>query len=204
MFKYDDLNAVQLDALTEIGNIGSGSASTALSTMIGKSIQIKMPTVRLLGFQEAIEANGSPDDIIAGVLIRMKGNMSGMVLILIEKQFSDIILASFFGETDLPLMELNEGHQSALSEVSNIMASAYVNAISGLSGLNIGVESPAFTVDMLGAIMSVPIIEFGEIGEKLLCIDKILQIDGVEIKSNMLLIPTVPSLALLLAKLGVS
>ena len=204
MFKYDDLNAQQLDVLTEIGNIGSGNASTALSTMIGRNIEIKMPSVRLLGFQDAIESNGSPEDVIAGVLIRMKGQMSGMVLILIEKQFSDAMLSSFFGDTDLPLIELDEGHQSALSEISNIMASAYVNAISGLSGLSIGVESPQFTVDMLGAIMSVPIIEFGEIGEKLLCIDKVLQIDGVDVKSNMLLIPTVTSLAMLLRKLGVS
>lgn len=204
MFRYDDLSEQQLDVLTEIGNVGSGNASTALSSMIGKNIEIKMPSVRLLGFQDAIESNGSPEDVIAGVLIRMKGQMSGMVLILIEKNFSDAVLSSFFGETDLPLIELDEGHQSALAEISNIMASAYVNAISGLSGLSIGVESPQFTVDMLGAIMSVPIIEFGEIGEKLLCIDKILQIDGVEVKSNLLLIPTVTSLALLLRKLGVS
>ena len=204
MFRYDDLSEQQLDVLTEIGNVGSGNASTALSSMIGKNIEIKMPSVRLLGFQDAIESNGSPEDVIAGVLIRMKGQMSGMVLILIEKNFSDAVLSSFFGETDLPLIELDEGHQSALAEISNIMASAYVNAISGLSGLSIGVESPQFTVDMLGAIMSVPIIEFGEIGEKLLCIDKILQIDGVEVKSNLLLIPTVTSLALLLRKLAVS
>ena len=69
--------------------------------------------------------------------------------------------------------------------------------------VEIGAETPSFTVDMFGAIMSVPVIEFGEVGEKLLCIDKIIEIDGVKVKSNMLLIPTVDSLDNLFGKLGV-
>ena len=189
--KFEDLNEVQLDVLKEIGNIGSSSASTALSSMIGKNIQIEMPTVKILGFQEAIENNGSPEDIVGAVLIRLKYDIKGMILILVENDFADIVLDSFFGPANYKLLELNEGCQSALMEIGNIMGSAYMNAISGLSGLNIGVEAPAYTADMLGAVMSVPAIEFGEVGDKLLCIDKSVIIDGQKIKSNMLLIPTV-------------
>ncbi|GHV46487.1 chemotaxis protein CheC [Clostridia bacterium] len=201
--KFEDLNEVQLDVLKEIGNIGSSSASTALSSMIGKNIQIEMPTVKVLGFQEAIENNGSPEDIVGAVLIRLKNDIKGMILILVENDFADIILDSFFGSANYQLLELNEGCQSALMEVGNIMGSAYMNAISGLSGLNIGVEAPAYTADMLGAVMSVPAIEFGEVGDKLLCIDKSIIIDGQAVKSNMLLIPTVESLGVLFGRLGV-
>lgn len=202
--KYEDLNEIQLDVLKEIGNIGSGNAATALSAMIGKETEIKMPTVKILDFQEAIDNNGSAEDIIAAILIRLKGDIQGMILFLIEKDFAELILNVFFGKTDIDLLQLDEGDISALSEIGNIMGSSYMSAIATLAGIEIGVETPSFTSDMLGAVMSVPVIEFGEIGDKLLCIDKDLLIDGVQVKSNMMLIPTVESLSFLFGKLGVA
>ncbi|MCL2633501.1 MAG: chemotaxis protein CheC [Oscillospiraceae bacterium] len=202
--KYEDLNEMHLDVLKEIGNIGSGNASTALSSMTGKDIIISMPEVKTMGFQEAIEKSGSPEEIVASVLVRLKDDISGMILLLIETEFAENILNVFFGSSNVDLLQLNEGDISALTEIGNIMSHAYINAISTLAGLNIGVETPMFTVDMFGAIMSVPVIEFGEVGDKLLCIDKIIEIDGVKMKSHMLLIPTVDSLTNLFGKLGVS
>ncbi|MCL2077190.1 MAG: chemotaxis protein CheC [Oscillospiraceae bacterium] len=200
--KFEDLNEMHIDVLMEIGNIGSGNASTALSSMIGREIKIKMPAVEILEFQEALEHCGSPEELRAGVLIRLKEDIQGMILLLIEKEFAEIILNIFFGKEKIDLLNLDEGDISALSEIGNIMGSSYVSAIATLTGLSVGVEAPSFTVDMLGAIMSVPVIEFGEVGDKLLCIDKSIEIDGVSIKSNMMLIPTVDSLSLLFKRLG--
>ncbi|MDR0821264.1 MAG: chemotaxis protein CheC [Oscillospiraceae bacterium] len=202
--RYEDLNEIQLDVLKEIGNIGSGNASTALSSMIGKEILIKMPEVKTLAFQEAIESNGAPDDIVGAILVNLKGDISGMILMLTEKNFADVILSAFFGESDVDLLTLNDNQKSALSEIGNIMSSAYINAIATLSNLSIALEPPMFTADMLGAVMSVPITLFGEVGDKLLCINKTIQIDDHEYKSNMLLIPTVESLSVLFSRLGVS
>jgi chemotaxis protein CheC len=201
--KIEDLNDMHIDVLTEIGNIGSGNASTALSAMIGREIEISMPQVKFLGFQEAIEKNGCPESTVASVLVRLKGDVEGMILLIVEHEFAETILNVFFGQHKIDLLALSENDVSALSEIGNIMSQSYINAITSLAGMNIGVDTPSFTVDMFGAIMSVPIIEFGEVGEKLLCIDKIIEIDGVKMKSNMLLIPTVQSLATLFGKLGV-
>jgi len=202
--KFEDLNAMQLDVLTEIGNIGSGNASTALSTMIGKEIMIKLPQVMTLDFQDAIEHCGSPEEIRAAVLIRLKDEIEGMILLMITKELAEVILNIFFQKTDIDLLSLDEGDTSALTEIGNIMGSSYISAIATLTGLKVGVETPSFTVDMLGAVMSVPVIEFGEVGDKLLCIDKSIEIDGVSIKSNMMLIPTVNSLSILFSRLGLS
>jgi len=203
LHKYEDLNDIHLDILKEIGNIGSGNASTALSAMIGREFVIHMPSIKILGFQEAIEHNGDPEHIVAAVLVRLKGDVKGMILLLIEDEFAENVLGVFFGEKDVDLLNLHENDISALTEIGNIMGSSYISAITQLVALEIGVEPPEFTVDMLGAIMSVPVTEFGEVGDKLLCIDKIIEINGVSMKSNMMLIPTVDSLANLFGKLGV-
>jgi chemotaxis protein CheC len=204
MKKFEDLKDVHIDVLKEIGNIGSGNASTALSAMVGREIVISMPEVRFLGFQEAIEKNGCPEETVAAVLVRLKDEIEGMLLLIIEHEFATTVLNTFFGEREISLTELNEGDISALTEIGNIMSHSYMTAISSLAGLRIGAETPSFTTDMFGAIMSVPIIEFGEVGEKLLCIDKVIEFDGVKMKSNMLLIPTVDSLKRLFDKLGMS
>ena len=114
------------------------------------------------------------------------------------------MLRVFFGEREISLETLNNDDVSALTEIGNIMSHSYMNAISSLAELKIGAEPPSFSTDMFGAIMSVPVIEFGEVGEKLLCIDKVIEFNGIKMKSNILLIPTVDSLKRLFDKLGMS
>ena len=80
---YDDLSPVQLDVLKEIGNIGSGNAATALSQLLGRSIDMQVPQVRLMDVADAIESLGSPDKLVVGILIRLKGDADGMIMFLL-------------------------------------------------------------------------------------------------------------------------
>ena len=203
MKKFEDLKDVHIDVLTEIGNIGSGNASTALSAMIGREVVISMPQVKFLSFQEAIEKNGCPEETVAAVLVRLKNDVEGMILMTLEQDFAQAVLGAFFGEQKITFDTLSEDNISALTEIGNIMSHSYITAISSLAGLAIGAEMPSFSIDMFGAIMSVPVIEFGEIGEKLMCIDKVIELDGVKMKSNILLIPTVASLKNMFERLGI-
>ncbi|MDE6233014.1 MAG: chemotaxis protein CheC, partial [Lachnospiraceae bacterium] len=54
MSKIDlnDLSSMQYDVLKELGNIGAGNATTALSQLVNAKIDIGVPQVRLLGFDE--------------------------------------------------------------------------------------------------------------------------------------------------------
>ena len=65
-------------------------------------------------------------------------------------------------------------------------------------------EFPSMTVDMMGAIMNAPMIEFSEVGDKVLFIDDGFIIDGVSINSSIILIPEMESLDILMKKLGVN
>ncbi len=202
--KYEDLSDMQIDVLREVGNIGSGNATTALSSMVGKMIDIEVPKVEVLDFNDAIEAVGGPEKVIAGVLIRINGDIDGMIMFLFEQNLISLIEQTFFGEAPESIFSLNEAQMSALTEMGNIMAGSYVNAISQLAGMTIDVEVPVMTIDMLGAIMSVPAVEMGEMGDKLLFIDNNMIIDKTSIQSKMLLLPTIDSLDNLLGKLGVA
>lgn len=201
--RYEDLNDMQLDVLKEIGNIGSGNATTALSSMIGKMVDIEVPRVQFLNFQEAIDAAGGAEKNIAGVLVRINGDIDGMILFLFEFGLIDYILGSIFGKQITDIEALDDIDRSALKEIGNIMASSYVNAIAQLAGMNIFVDIPELAVDMLGAIVSVPAVEVGEISDKLLFIDNNMIIDKVNVTSKILLVPSVSSLDHIMTNLGV-
>ena len=201
--KYEDLTDIHLDVLKEVGNIGSGNAAAALSTLINKNVEIQMPSVSIVPFQEAIEHTGGAEHIMASVMSRMSGGMEGMILIMMDKAFVNAITKVFFNMEVHGLTNLDETVISALSEVGNIICGTYVSAIGQLTNIDVKLASPCFQVDMAGALMSVPVIEFGEVGDKLLNIDKNLVIDGQAMNAEVFLIPTIDSLETMLTKLGI-
>ncbi len=201
--KFEDLGAMEIDVLTEVGNIGAGNAMTALSSMIGQMVDIEVPAVKILGFQEAIDYAGGAEKTIAGILVPITGEVEGEILFLLEEDLVGLVVSTFFGVEDVDLLNLTPDMSSALTELGNIMAASYINAIASLTGMTMQVEIPMLSVDMLGAIMSVPAAELGEMSDKLLYIDNLMVIDKVSIKSKMMLLPTVASLDRLLRSLGV-
>ncbi len=200
---YDELSPVAIDCLREIGNIGSGSAASALSEMLGKNIVMKVPDVSVLEYEQVINRIGGPEKLITGIMVRLKGDINGMIMFLLEDSFARVVLSTFMAMVKVDLATLDETQLSIIREMGNIMAGSYLRALSQLTGLTIDMSVPAMTVDMLGAIMNVPIIEFAAVSDKVLFIDDGFMLDNVDIKSNIILIPEMASLETLMQKLGV-
>lgn len=199
----EQLNSTHLDVLKEIGNIGSGNAASALATLVNAPVDISVPTVKLLGFEETVEFLGGPENIAIGLLVGLTGDVTGMMLYILQKAFANEMLKSVLGKEVDDLFELDEMDYSFICEIGNIMAGSYVNAISALTGLTIDISVPNVTVDMVGAILSVPAVEFAKVGDKVLFIDDSFIAGSGEIKSNMILVPETDSLQMLFEKLGV-
>lgn len=200
---YDELSPIEFDCLREIGNIGSGSAASALSQMLGKNIEMHVPDVRVLDYQSVIDEMGGPEKVITAILVLINGDINGMMMFLLEDTFAEVVLSTFLGKENVKLVELDECDYSAIKEMGNIMAGSYLGALSSLTGLTIDMSVPSMNIDMMGAIMNAPMIEFSEVGDKVLFINDGFIIDEVDIKSNIILIPTVESLDILMKKLGV-
>ncbi|WP_297720752.1 chemotaxis protein CheC [Intestinimonas sp.] len=201
---YNELNSLELDALKEIGSIGTGNAATALSSMIGKQVRIEVPEVRIMGYNEAIEWIGGPEEITAGVLVRISGQISGIMLSVQQLDFVNLVLGSMLNKHVEDYDGLHEMECSALVEVGNIMISTFINALSGLSGISIELTVPAFTVDMQGAIMTVPMAEYGGQSDYIMTIGGDFVCEGKKTPCRLLLSPEIRSLNYLLGKLGVS
>ena len=203
ILRYEDMNSFELDALREIGSIGTGNAATALSKVLSQEIRMTIPEVKIMDFNDAISALGGAETIVAGILVKMYGEINGMMLFLQKMDFINIVLKGLMNKTINDYTELDSIDVSALIEVGNIIISSYVNAISSLTGISISLSVPGISINMLGAIMNAPITEYGYETDKLMTIGGAFHCGSQEIYSNLILMPEIKSLNLLLQKLGV-
>lgn len=200
---YDELNLLELDTLREIGSIGTGNAATALSQMLDREVRITLPEVRIMGYNEAIDWIGGAESITAGVLVALGGEINGIMLSVQQMEFVNLVLESILDSRIERYEELSDIGRSALTEIGNIMISTFINAMSGLCGITVELTVPAFTVDMQGAILTVPMAEFGGQSDYIMTIGANFICDGRQVPCRLLLSPDIRSLNFLLRKLGV-
>lgn len=201
---YEELTTLELDTLREIGSIGTGNAATALSQMLNREIRITLPEVRIMGYNEAIEWIGGPEEITAGVLVKLSGQISGIMLSVQQLDFVNLVLDSIMAKPIQEYSELEDLGKSALVEMGNIMISTFINAMSGLAGIDINLTVPAFAVDMQGAILAVPMAEYGGQSDYIMTIGGNFVCDNKQVPCRLLLSPDIRSLNVILRKLGVT
>ena len=198
---YDELNEEQIDLLKEIGNIGAGNAATALATILDEKVEMTIPTVIITGFDEAVQELGGAETMTIGVLVSFNGEANGMIMFLLNLEDAKSIMNILVGDDDSD-GELSEMQLSAIKEIGNIISSSYISSIAALTGLTINVTVPYIAIDMVGAIMSVPIIEFGALGDKLMFIEENFSGESNHLKSNIILFAEIDTLKTIMNKLG--
>lgn len=202
----EELNDMQFDVLKEIGNIGAGNATTALSTMLNIKVDMSVPNVALLPFSEIGSVVGSEEDTVVGILLGLEGDINGMMMFIFDTKsahhlVNSLMMRDIHTNEDADLTTLAEMDMSALNEIGNIVAGSYLSALSGLTGLKAVSSVPSLTVDMVGALLSVPATEFGKYGDKLLMIQSQFgELDFVT--GYFLLIPELDSYDRILSSLG--
>lgn len=202
-----DLNALdemQYDVLKEIGNIGAGNATTALSTMLNMKIDMSVPKVALVPFSQLSDFIGSEDQTVVGILLEMSDDIDGMMLFLFDTLSSHRLVNMLMGmpEADATAdLNFNEMETSALKEIGNIVAGSYITALSTMTNLKINASIPQLSIDMIGAMLSVPASEFGKYGDKLLFIQSQFG-EEKEINGYFLMIPELESYEKILSSLG--
>ncbi|MEG1687138.1 MAG: chemotaxis protein CheC [Angelakisella sp.] len=204
IINYDQMNDLQLDVLREIGNIGSGNAATSLSMMLAKPVNITVPVIRILDHAEVSNRLGGPENMLVGLLLTLSGDIKGMMMFLLEKDFAHLVINTLLGQELNSFDDIDEMSLSALKEIGNIMAASFVNAISQMTGMVIDISVPDICVDMVGAMLSVPVIHYGDVSDKVIFIEDKFNSAEESAASHILLMPDIESLTDMMTRLGIS
>jgi chemotaxis protein CheC len=206
MSKIDlgNLDSMQYDVLKELGNIGAGNATTALSKLINAKIDMRVPKVNLLGFSELAKAMGREEEIMVGTLLLLEGDVDGMMMFLLDVASARALVNSLMGKAEEEAnddINFDEMEFSALREIGNIITGSYLSALSDMTRLTIVSSVPSLQIDMAEAILSIPAIEFSKIGDKVLLIQTQFD-DDSQISGYFVLVPELDSYDKILSSLG--
>jgi chemotaxis protein CheC len=197
-----EITQIQMDALREIGNIGSGHAATALSMLLQRRIDMSVPEIWAISFEEVASVIGQMDSPQAVIYVKVEGDAPGKAVFFFPVETAQILVQSLFGSSDTFDLYENEMAQSALKEVGNIMVSSFIIALTQLSGIPLQPSVPALAVDMAGAILDAILLEDGTLEDKVLFIDT--QLTGIpQIEGQFIFLPNEGSLRKLLGALGI-
>jgi chemotaxis protein CheC len=191
-----DLKESQLDAMREVANIGAGHAATALSQMTNRTIMITVPRVNIRPLEETCDTVGTPEEVMAAILMHMMGDLTGRALLLFPQRSArtlcDFLMRRELGTTQ----EFGEMEQSALKEAGNILASAYLNALSDFMGMMLVPSVPSLVIDLSGAVLTSAVLNFGQDRDYAFCVETSFRLEGTTepLGGHFLLLPDMASL----------
>lgn len=197
----DSMDSMQYDLLKELGNIGAGNATTALAQMLNQKLDMKVPRVEMVGFDTLPSIICPEEELVVGIYLMLDEDVTGSMMFLMPEKSAHNLVDQLMGRTMGSEETFSEMDYSALQEVGNIITGSYLSALSSLTNLTIGASVPYIGIDMAAAILSVPAIEFGQLGDKALLI-KTQFGDDVMIDGYFILIPALESYDKILTSLG--
>ena len=191
-----ELTELQLDALREMANIGSGNAATALAGMLGRPVDLSVPSAAALPLADAVDAVGDVAEEVTAVGIQVVGEIGATVLLTFRPEHA-ATLCGFLGVAGDREMEL-----SALQEIGNILGSAYINAMGSMCGLELEPSPPMAANDMLGAIVASVLAPVAASSDVALLLDSSMTVEESECEFGFLFVPYEEGVATLLGRLG--
>jgi len=201
--QLSEMNAMHFDVLKEIANIGAGNATTALSKMLSTKVDMKVPCIQFMEFKELAEGIGGAENLVVGILLTLDTGIEGMMMFVLESDSAEAIVNLLMGKSG-KLDEFSEMDLSALQEIGNIIAGSYLSAISAFTNMTITASVPYLSIDMAGAILSVPAIEFSKISDKALLIETEFGDKDTIINGYFILIPTLDAFTTIFSALGLA
>ncbi|GEL75855.1 chemotaxis protein CheC [Tenuibacillus multivorans] len=192
MTELSKFSQIHLDLLKEIGNIGAGNATTALSNLLNTPIHMNVPVVNIVSFDDAMNLAGGAEEVQAALLVEFEGEFSGNVFFLISPENADQFVQMLTQDPNQSLLsDDNDIAISAFLELGNILTGSYLRALSDFISANLYQLVPNAAIDMVGALISQGLIETSTVSDQVILIETVLSSDQLddEIKGHFFLLP---------------
>jgi chemotaxis protein CheC len=204
------LTDAQRDALCEVANIGAGHAATALSLMTNTKIMISVPTITIAPLEElAPIISPVPDDPVALVPMAMTGSLHGHTILAFPLQTAHRLAALMLRHAPNPAAvvasDLSDLEASALTEAGNILAGAYMTALSEFMRMTLLPSPPSLAVGPARRVLSDTAAHAHHAGGYIICVETefLLNHVGDRLPGYFLLLPDSESLGTMLAAVRV-
>lgn len=191
---------MQLDVLKELINIGGGHAATSISQLIEKPVNMLVPVIEIMDYQELYAKIMAEDQIVYAVTSQIYGDAGGVFLFALSgdstEAMTDMMMPESVEKTDLL-------KKSATKELVNIIVNSFLNATSKVLDVNLVSSVPLLTIDMFGAVISSLYMAFDQYDEQVMIIKNEFFYLGDKMEASLYFIPKEGVLENLFKSIGV-
>jgi len=202
--RIENLSALQMDALREVGNIGAGHAATALSQMTGAPITLSNPTLEIVEFSAVPQLVGGPERLVAASYCRLLGDIGGGMLLMAPRESALALVDLMHNRAIGSTLSFGKDEELLLTHVSTILSSAYLAAIARLTDMNLLPAPPSFVLDMAGAILEVATLETGMRAQMALLVRTSFSDERTSVDVMLFFLPDPDDLDVILGRLGIA
>jgi chemotaxis protein CheC len=168
---------------------GVHHAADGLSGMIGHTLDVSQPEVRLVPLADLPMLLGGPESEAVGIYLQATGGMAGQIMLVLPYLKALELVDLLQGEAPGTTQELGRLERSALAEVGNMAGTFFLNSVALLTGVEARPSPPAVMVDMVGAILDIIVAASRGLGEHVLMIQAAFLRDGREVEADFWVIP---------------
>lgn len=177
---------IELDGLKEIVNVGGGNAATSISQMINSRVDMDVPEVEVMAYDELYQKIIADDVEMHAVLSKIVGDIDGALLFVISDESGQKIAKMMLGSDDKPS---NEIIASAVTELTNILFNSFLRAIGDMLQIQLIASLPISRYDFFGAIISSAYMAFDHYDEQILVIHNEFTYNNESLDASLFLIP---------------
>ena len=200
---WDNVQTVHLDFLKELGNIGAGNAINSLAQMVSGKIGMEVPKSSIVKIKELFSMVGNEEELVCCVAFVISGDAPCNMFFILKHQSALHLVDRLMSSIPGVGQGLDDLGQSILNEVGNILAGAFTNAITYMTGLKMRLSVPAFANDMLGAVISAALLEQGYFAEEVLVIETRFYDQDIILDGFLFLLPLGNSLEIIFKSVGI-
>ena len=149
-----NLSELQHDALVEIFNIGVGHAAAAMSEIVNEEVTMSVPSITFVNRADAAAMLGNKEaSRVCGVSQHYEGAFKTEAILMFPEDKSLDIVRLMVGES-VPLKELTEMEQEAMSEIGNIILNSCVGTLANIFQHELRGSLPAYHVGTSDEILT--------------------------------------------------
>lgn len=190
-----------LEVIKEFANIGAGSAATALSSLMDVELMNEVTSCSVLPMSKVSDWLGGADQIVAGTYTYLCGELKSGILVVLPRK-SAVTLLEHLTKEKVDLASLTEIQKSALKEIGNICLCWYLIAVSKMIDIDMIPAPPDATVDMLGAVLDIPLASLAQKVDTVLAVHTCFKGIDEEFEGYFLMLPEESTLKLILERMA--
>ena len=190
---WDSLDTDQIDALQEIGNIGSGHSANALADLLNRRIDMSLPRYSLLSPQEFSKVDWTQfreNSTVAVSVCQVKGDLESQIMVVLDEEAINFLLKIInTNNAEINFSSLGILDKSIILEVDSILSLHYLTAVNTFLGKKSFPETPYLVIDDAEKVLATLVKHMEENADKLLLVECDIFTTDVKLKPIVIFSP---------------